>query len=59
MVADDISARQLEAQEVIDYELVERLQQERGTSQWFPVEPLALLMTYCFFDDLNTELRPG
>ena len=59
MVADNVGARQLEAQEIVNYELVKRLQQERSASQWFPVEPLALLMAYRFFNDLNTELRPG
>ena len=59
MVADYISARQLEAQEVIDYEFVEWLQQEGSTSQRFPIKFFPLLVAYRLFDDLNTELRPG
>ena len=59
MEADNICARQLEAQKVVDYELVKRLQQERRTAQRHSVQPFTLLVAYRFFDNLNTELRPG
>ena len=42
---------------VINYELMKRFSQERLPTERRSVQSFSLLMTYCFFDDLNAELR--
>ena len=46
----------VEAEQIVNYEFMKRLQQERHTSQRCAVQSFTLLVTYCLFNDLDDEL---
>lgn len=52
-----IGSGYIEAEQIVYDEFVERLQEERLTSQRSSVNRFTLLMTQCFFDDLYDKLR--
>ena len=52
-----IRPSQLEPHQIVDDELMERLQQERCAPQRRPVQFLTLLVAKCLLNDPDTELR--
>ena len=56
MEALDICSGSVEAEQIINYKFMERLQKERCSAQRCAVQRFTLLMAYSLFDDLDNEL---